>query len=143
MRFCRLPIVLGALAVVAAAPALGVTPGIGLGNGDTKIAITGVVPVICHARVTAPSVPATPGVASLGELREFCNSPRGYRVHADYSPSLVHAKLIVDGVPVPLKPGGTVVVSRSNRAQIDSRDVALDLRGKASSGTLSFRIEPL
>lgn len=143
MRFSRLPIALGALAVVAAAPALGVTPGIGLGNGDTRIAITGFVPVICHARVTAEAVPAAPGVASLGELREFCNSPRGYRVHADYSASLVHARLIVDGKPVPLKPGGSVVVSRSNRAQIDSHDVALDLRGKAASGTLSFRIEPL
>lgn len=143
MRFSRLPIALGAIAVAAAAPAFGVTPGIGLGNGDTKIAITGFVPVICHTRVTAPSVPATPGIASLGELREFCNSPRGYRVHADYSASLVHARLIVDGVPVPLKPGGTVVVSRSNGAAIEGREVSLDMRGKPASGTLSFRIEPL
>ena len=134
---------LGAIALAAAAPAIGVGPGSNVGGADTTIRITGFVPVICHARVSASFAAADAGVQNLGTLREFCNSPRGYRVHADYSDSLAHAKLLVDGKPVPLNKHGSVVVSRSNRAAISSRDLQLDLGNKAQAGNISFRIEPL
>lgn len=131
--------------IAAALPASAIAPGVNIARSDTTIAITGVVPVVCHARVDAGSVAGTPGTVSLGTLREFCNSPRGYRVYADFSPSLAHAKLMVDGVPVPLQKDGSTLVSHSAKAAIDSREIVLELPKKnpgAVSGSLSFRIEP-
>jgi hypothetical protein len=134
------------LLIASAFPASAVAPGVNIARADTTIAITGVVPVICHARVDASSVVGTPGTINLGRLKEFCNSAHGYRVYADYSPSLAHAKLMVDGVPVPLQKDGSTLVSHSAKAAIDSRDLTLELprKGPATvSGSLSFRIEPI
>jgi hypothetical protein len=131
--------------IATAIPASALAPGLDIARSDTTIAITGVVPVICHARVDASNVVGTPGVVNLGQLREFCNSPHGYRVYADFSPSLAHAKLMVDGVPVPLQKDGTTLVSHSAKAAIDSRNLTLEVPKKGStpvSGSLSFRIEP-
>lgn len=135
----------GALIAVAV-PANAIAPGVNVARADTTIAITGVVPVICHARLDAGSVTATPGTVRLGTLKEFCNSPSGYRVYADYSPSLAHAKLLVDGIPVPLQKDGSTLVSHSAKAAIDTHELALDLPKKGPervSGSLSFRIEPV
>lgn len=144
MRIKHILVAAGALATVAAAPAMGVGNGVGLSErADTRITITGFVPVICHTRVSDPMVATKPGGQSLGELREFCNNPRGYQVVADYSPSLNHSKIFVDGKPVPLGPQGSVVISRSNHAQIETRKLELVPTKKALSGTISFRIEPL
>jgi hypothetical protein len=144
MRF-KLAAGCAAVIVATAVPASAFAPGVNLARSDTTIAITGVVPVICRAQVDAGSVVGTPGTVSLGQLREFCNSPHGYRVYADYSPSLAHAKLLVDGVPVPLQKDGSTLVSHSPKAAIDSRVLALELPKKGNtpvSGSLSFRIEP-
>lgn len=143
MDFKRILIPFGLCGLVAAVPASGVVPGVQVGGADTRIAISGIVPVICRAQVAATQAAVAPGVQQLGQLREFCNSPRGYRVVATYSPSLVNAKLLVDGVPVPLVARGETVVSRSPQAAIRNRDVALDLGKHAAPGAISFRIEPL
>ncbi|WP_229658571.1 hypothetical protein [Tsuneonella deserti] len=99
--------------------------------------------MICHARVTSNIVAAEPGTASLGQLNEFCNSPRGYRVHADYSASLAKARLIVDGTEVTLSQDGTTVISQSDRPAVDSHSLAVALPEGVEGGSLSFRIEPL
>lgn len=132
-----------ALAAAAATPAIGVAPGVGVGNASATIGLTGFVPVICSARVSESTIPVAQGTAQIGKLREFCNSPHGYRVVADYSPSLAHAKLLVDGKPVPLSKDGSVVVSRSNAPAIDSRHLALEMPKNTNAGSISFRIEPL
>jgi hypothetical protein len=145
MRF-KLAAGCAGILIASALPANAFVPGVNIARSDTTIAITGVVPVICHARVDASSVVGTPGTVSLGQLKEFCNSPHGYRVYADYSSSLAHAKLLVDGVPVPLQKDGSTLVSHSAKAAIDTRELALDLpkKGPATvSGSLSFRIEPI
>lgn len=133
----------GIVAAAIASPVVGVDPGVALGANSTRITISGFVPVICHARVTADLVAAQPGTASLGELKEFCNSPHGYRVHADYSAGLANAKLIVDGTEVQLPADGTAVISQSDRAAIDTRTLAIALPEGVEGGALSFRIEPL
>ena len=143
MGYKRILLPLGLCGLVAAVPAPGVVPGVNVGGADTRITISGVVPVICRANVAATQAAVTPGVQQLGQLREFCNSPRGYRVIANYSPSLANAKLLVDGKPVPLVPRGEVMVSHSARAAIENRQIALDLGQRAAPGTISFRIEPL
>lgn len=142
MRNIHAAVLAGSLALVAL-PAQALAPGLTVGGADVSIGITGFVPVICHARVTANSVAVDPGTVTLGELREFCNNAAGYRVVADYSPSLAHATLVVDGVEVPLSDTGSTVVSLSNRPAIDTHDLALAIpEDKTIDGNISFRIEP-
>jgi hypothetical protein len=111
-----------------------------IGSGQYTIGIVGYVPVICRATVDATSVPTTPGQVSLGGLNEFCNSPNGYSVYADYSANLAKASLIVDGQKVPLSAGGSTRVTKSNRAAIDAHTLALDLPKGVAADSISFRI---
>lgn len=135
-------------AVVAAglfatiAPAGAIAPSVAIGSAQYAIGIVGYVPVICRAKVDASAVAPVAGVTSLGMLKEFCNSPSGYRVIADYSPGLAQAKLIVDGKPVPLHKDGLTVVSQSNSAAIANHTLALELARNGQTGNISFRIEP-
>ncbi len=141
MNIRRWALVLAGLG--AAMPAAAFEPGVAIGASRFTIGIEGYVPVICRANVDATSVAPEPGVAQLGTLREFCNSPGGYRVMADYSPSLASAKLLVDGREVSLDEAGTTVISQSDEAAIDNHALALDIPEGVSDGTISFRIEAL
>lgn len=137
------PVAAIAALCATALPASGLAPSVDVGSAQFSIGIVGYVPVICRAHVDASAVAPVAGTTSLGLLKEFCNSPSGYRVVADYSPQLAQAKLIVDGVPVPLhKGGGSTVVSQSNSAAIASHSLALELPKGGQTGTISFRIEP-
>lgn len=142
MKFSKI----AAVALVGAASiasAHAVAPGVMLGANQFTIGISGFVPVICRASVGTAAVAPVPGKVSLGELNEFCNSPNGYRVYAEYSASLTDARLIVDGKPVLLEAAGNSVISHSTRAAIDSRSLELELPAGVEAGSLSFRIEPL
>jgi len=133
--------VAGIFALTTSATAL--APGVGVGSGQFAVQLVGYVPVICRASVDSSFVSPSAGTVSLGSLKEFCNSPSGYRVHADYSPSLARAKLIVGGKTVPLDKDGTSVISQSNRAAITTQNLSLDLPKGVEAGAISFRIEPL
>lgn len=124
-------------------PAQAIAPGIGVDSGQFTIGISGFVPVICRASVEVSMAAPDNGMVQLGSLKEFCNSPNGYRVHADFSASLNAARLVVDGEDVSLDQGGSVVVSESDRAAIDTHDLTLVLPEGTQTGSLSFRIEPL
>lgn len=114
------------------------------GSSQMSFDIVAKVPVICRAQMIGTPSATTASTYRLGALSEFCNNAGGYRVIAEYSPSLANAKLMVDGKPVPLNKSGSAVVSQSSRAAIASRDVTLELaKGGAPDGQISFRIEPL
>jgi hypothetical protein len=133
-----------ALGVVAlAAPATAYAPAVSIAASQFTVDIVGFVPVICRATVDATSVSPSAGTVQLGSLKEFCNSPNGYRVHADYSPGLAQAKLLVGGRQVPLRKAGTSVVSASSRAGIEANPISLELPKGVNGGSISFRIEPL
>ena len=135
---------LGVIAMTAlSAPAIGAMPNVGIESGQFTIGISGFVPVICRASVEQTMVAPQEGQVSLGALKEFCNSPTGYSIQADYSPSLAHAKIIVDGRPVPLGKSGTAEITKSNKAGIATRDLQLDLPKGVEGGSVSFRIVPL
>lgn len=123
-------------------PAVAVAPAVDMSSSYT-IGIRGFVPVICRVSLDAATAATQPGVQRLGALKEFCNSPNGYRVQANYSANLAQAKLLIDGVPVPLQKDGSVVVSRSNSAAIATHTVELDLGKAVSGGSISFQIQPL
>lgn len=141
MNLRRCALVLAGLS--AAVPAAAFAPGLGVGSSQFTIGVVGYVPVICRASVDAAMVNPTPGTVQLGMLQEFCNSPNGYKVHADYSASLANAKILVDGTEVALEASGTTVVSGSSQAAIQSHSVALELPDGVQDGSISFRIEPL
>lgn len=135
---------LGVIAMTAlSAPAIGAVPNVGIESGQFTIGISGFVPVICRASVEQTMVAPREGQVSLGALKEFCNSPTGYSIQADYSPSLAHAKIIVDGRPVPLGKSGTTEITKSNKAGIATRNLQLDLPKGVEGGSVSFRIVPL
>ena len=133
-----------ATALVLAAPASAVAPGVNLGSGQSTIGqftigLSGFVPVICRASVDATVVAPGSGTVQLGALNEFCNSPNGYVVVANYSASLGKATLLVDGKAVPLGADGTTIVTQSDTAAISTHELALQ---GARQGSLSFRIQP-
>ena len=142
MKFTKLGLAAAALCATIA-PASGMMPSVAVGGNQYTIAVVGYVPGICRARVETAMIAPTAGTVSLGTLREFCNSPTGYRVVADYSPALANARLVVDGNAIALGAGGSVVVSESRQAAIAQRAVELDLDDAGQTGALSFRIEPL
>ena len=129
--------------ITMATPAAAVAPGVDVGGDQFAIGVVGFVPVICRANVDASLVSPGTETTSLGSLNEFCNSPGGYRVVANYSPSLASGTLVVDGQGIALTSAGSVVVSQSDHAAIDSHELQLDLPEGVSDGSLSFRIEPL
>lgn len=132
-----------AAALTIVAPAAAFAPGVEFGASQFTLGISGFVPVVCRARLEAGIVAPQAGTVNLGTLSEFCNSPNGYRVHADYSAELAAGKLIVDGSALPLDAEGSSVITQSDRAAIDSHDLQLELPGGVQTGQISFRIEPL
>lgn len=141
MKLFKLGLVAAALTATIA-PANSFEPSVAVGAQQFTIGVVGYVPVICRANVDASLVAPVAGTVSLGTLNEFCNSPTGYRVVADYSSALVGSKLVIDGIETPLNEGGSVVISGSDQANIASRAVALQLAKDGQAGSLSFRIEP-
>ena len=144
----KLSMLAGATAIAAATVAASTSAAVpATGSNQATIQISAIVPVICKTQLVGSPATLTNvanGGVQLGSLSEFCNNARGYRVVADYSANLANAKLLVDGVPVPLNKTGSTIVSQSNRAAIASHDLVLQVpRGTAANGNLSFRIEPL
>ena len=136
------PVIAVAALCASALPAGAFAPSVNVGGAQFTIGLVGYVPVICRANVDASAVAPVAGTTSLGMLKEFCNSPSGYRVVADYSPELASAALVVDGVPVALSAEGSTVVSQSDSAKIADHSLALELPQDGQTGTISFRIEP-
>lgn len=143
MRNKHIALCAGLALAASTAPAFAISQGISVERADTQIRITGFVPVICHARLSNTVVAMQDGIQDLGQLREFCNSPRGYSVHADFSDTLGTARLLVDGEAVELDESGSALVSTSDTAAINSRSIQLDLGEDANPGSVSFRIQPL
>lgn len=141
MKFTKTALVAAGLCATIA-PAGAFAPSVDVGSAQFTIGIVGYVPVICRANVDASMIAPVAGTTSLGTLREFCNSPSGYRVIANYSPELAQAKLIIDGKPVPLHKDGSTVISQSNTAAIADHSLALELPKNGTVGNISFRIEP-
>lgn len=141
MKLYKLGLVVAGLCATAV-PAASFEPSVAVGANQYTIDVVGFVPVICRANVEATQVAPNAGTVSLGMLKEFCNSPGGYRVVADYSPNLANAKLLIDGSEIALGEGGSVVVSESDHAAIIDRAVELQLAEDGQTGSLSFRIEP-
>ncbi|MFO1255481.1 MAG: hypothetical protein U1E37_07405 [Sphingomonadaceae bacterium] len=127
---------------VTVVPAGAFAPSVDVGSAQFTIGVIGYVPVICRANVEANAVAPVAGTTSLGMLKEFCNSPSGYRVVADYPASLAEARLIVDGKVVPLSADGSTVVTQSDNAAIADHTLALELSKDGQTGNLNFRIEP-
>ena len=135
-----LPALLMATAMTGG-PAVAAQPGSPSGSVSYSIGITGYVPVVCRAELSASVVPASAGATSLGHLNPFCNSANGYQIFVDSSPELANATLTVGGRQVTLSGSGSTLVTASEGPAITSDDVVLQSEG--AGGSLSFRIVAL
>jgi hypothetical protein len=112
-------------------------------SGSFSLGIRGFVPVICRALVDASNVKPKKGIVEVGKLNEFCNSPNGYQVWADYTPSLAEASLVVDGKEVALSDAGSTQLLATTHAGMAQRDLAIKLPSDAVAGSISIRIVAL
>ena len=112
-------------------------------SNSFELRIQGFVPVICRASVDATLATPQRGLVQLGSLREFCNNASGYQIWIDYSPQLSGSILMVDGRPVRLAGGGSVLIGQSSHAASQTRALALQLQGLRQQGSISFRMVPL
>ncbi len=136
-------IALAAVGAFMTVSASAIDPSLYVNSGRFALGIVGYVPVICRANVDATRVATTPGAVPLGQLSEFCNSPNGYEVYADHSADLAKGSLVIGGQKVPLSNAGSTRIRKSNRAAIDSADIALEVPKGVTTGQISFRIVPL
>jgi len=136
MKLSKLGLVAAGLCATIA-PASGFEPSVSIGGSKYTISVSGFVPVICRANVEASVIAPNAGTVSLGTLKEFCNSPSGYRVVADYSSALAGSSLLVDGREIALNHSGSVTVSESDQAAIIDRAVELQLAQDGQTGSLS------
>ncbi|WP_156389441.1 hypothetical protein [Brevundimonas sp. Root1423] len=112
-------------------------------SDEYTLAIRGYVPVICRASVEANNVVPVRGQASLGRLREFCNSPNGYEVWLDHTPGLAGAAMVVDGERVEFSPGSATLLSKSTHAAVASRNLAMEMPRDGMAGHMSIRVVAL
>lgn len=108
-------------------------------RNEYGIGIRAVVPVVCKASAGVGQVTVQPGQTPIGELSEFCNNASGYQVWADYSQSLAGVTLLVDGKPIRLTPGGSVLINSSPSAAIARKALALEA-SVGATGTLAIRV---
>lgn len=104
------------------------------------LTLHGFVPVICRANFeSAPSEGAN-GIEELGNIDEFCNSGRGYRVIVDYDPGTDPGFLVVDGRQVALDGSGTVVIAQSSGPAITKSSLGY-IPGEQPISNLHIRVE--
>lgn len=136
-------IAVAAFATLFAGAASATAPSAMPQQASYTINIQGFVPVICRASVASTQAPVQSGQTSLGQLSEFCNSPNGYQVWVDYSPSLANASIIIDGRTVQLDASGSALIDSSTTAAIATKDLALNQTGDGAQGNISIRVVAL
>ena len=115
-----------------------------LNSGTYQVSINGFVPVICRVSVLGTPSTTGNGLINLGEMNEFCNNGRGYRVYIDHSSKASDAAVIVDGQRVPLSPEGSTMIYEASGPGKRTHQLSLDVSNSADSvGGLWFRIKPI
>lgn len=90
-------------------------------TGDFQLRV--VVPVICTVQHHA-AIAASGNGYVLGDLREYCNAPNGYRLAVDYAPgSLKGAVVAVGDSRVVLDGSGHTVISRERGPRVLDRQI--------------------
>ncbi|MGA0602862.1 hypothetical protein ACO2Q3_19290 [Caulobacter sp. KR2-114] len=135
-------IAVAAMATLFAGAASASAPSVLPQQSSFTIGIQGFVPVICRASVNATQVASQTGQTPLGQLSEFCNSPNGYQVWVDYSPTLANSSIIIDGRTVQLDSSGSALIDSSTTAAITSKDLALN-QADGAQGNISIRVVAL
>lgn len=131
---------------IAGAMALGfvaLSPSPSAGSVSSTIYLRAYVPVYCNVEFM-PSLQGQidSGVFALGMSQELCNSPRGYRLILQHPADLPGAAVISDSVRIPLSATGETVLSNSDHAGFQVRQLALDVGDEpAAINRLGLRIE--
>jgi len=108
-----------------------------------NLQISGFVPVICDAQLSASAVPAQAGAVSLGKISEFCNDANGYQVWVDYSPSLAGDTMQVGSRTIMLTSSGSALIDESAVPVTVSKAASLIVSQGGVSGEISIRVVAL
>jgi hypothetical protein len=130
------------IAAPAAAPAAPIPDSPTTSETSTGINLRLTVGVSCSVRHQAGGLGAPSGGAiSLGTLREYCNSPRGYELLVTYAPgSLRGARIIAGDDQVVLDGSCLAVLSRSPGPRIRERPVSA-VPGEHGFDTSRFELQ--
>ena len=92
-------------------------------QGSVGLNLRAQVPVTCSVRFSAASASVeTPQGIGLGSFREYCNSPRGYKVVVSYAPgTLLGAELVAGSDRVVLDGSGRAVLSQASGPRVRER----------------------
>jgi hypothetical protein len=131
-----------------AAAAICATPTMAFGEqsmargSEQTIYLRAFVPVYCEVEIAPTGVPSGNGVVPLGQSTELCNAPRGYRIILEHPAGLTNAAVIVDATRIPLSASGETVLADSDHANLQVRQLALDLGNQPETiSHLGIRID--
>jgi hypothetical protein len=96
------------------------------------------VPLVCTATLSSAVLEDLNGEA--GQMQEFCNNSRGYRVLAAASGDVSGSLLLVDGVAHRLEPGQEVEIVSERSARKTQRALAFQPASTEQTGTISVRV---
>ena len=118
-----------AIGAIAAVVGLAATGGAATGPANAataSFAIRATVPLHCKAQLIRTGMPtAAAESVALGQLAEYCNAPRGYRLMVRYTPgSLTGTTLRIGEDAVVLNGSGMATLSESPIPRIRSRMIS-------------------
>ena len=110
----------GAIALVAAT-----TPAIAKARGE--FSFRAFVPVVCNLQLSGDAFFVDDDRVVLGDVREMCNGPSGYRLVVNYEPgTLIGANLYLGGDFATLDGSGEAVLVDASWAAVRTRQLELE-----------------
>jgi hypothetical protein len=133
---------------VFAAAAICATPTMAFGEqsmargSEETIFLRAFVPLYCEVDLAPTAARPVNGVVELGQSTEVCNAPRGYRIILEHPAGLTNAAVIIDSTRIPLSASGETVLVDSDHANLQVRQLALDLGNQPNEiSHLGIRID--
>lgn len=97
-----------------------------VGAASGQISLSAVAPVVCNISLSGTPLVERAGVVRLGDVRELCNTPNGYRIQVAYAPgTLIGATLTLGSDQVLLDGSGLAIVSDTNQAGYRTRALTI------------------
>lgn len=124
--------------LVTAVTASGAVPSTAVANDSASFKLRAVVPVACEVQFTPTGSGAgiAADVVRLGELRESCNSPDGYKLEVRYTPNtlrgvtlhLGNERIVLDGSGRAFIPGAAGPTIQTRRLSAETGKNGFDAR---------------
>ena len=99
-----------------------------------------IVPVTCGVQYNPAGAAVTDSVARLGQLREYCNAPDGYKLEVHYSPNTLRGvRLNFGNESVMLDGSGFATIPGASGPKIQTRALSAQM-GQGGFDTREFQV---